>query len=219
MYIDKHYPFEMIPLNYSLTSFEDFLDFQTLSIHYNQIYKEYLENLNQLLATEPTLQNLSLDEILFNEAILPTPKKDEIIKNASGVYNHQIIFQSMTPNPIVMVSTNLKNAIEKKYHSMHEFYQKFKDACMSIGNCGFVFLVCDQSGNISIVKKKGNTTTVPDNLCPILGIDLFEHAYYLKYRHNIKAYVENWMKYICFEYANQEYDACLKAIEDTMQSN
>lgn len=219
MYIDKHYPFEMIPLNYSLTSFEDFLDFQTLSIHYNQIYKEYLENLNQLLATEPTLQNLSLDEILFNESILPTSKKGEIIKNASGVYNHQIIFQSMTPNPIVMVSTNLKNAIEKKYHSMHEFYQKFKDACMSIGNCGFVFLVCDQSGNISIVKKKGNTTTVPDNLCPILGIDLFEHAYYLKYRHNIKAYVENWMKYICFEYANQEYDACLKAIEGTMQSN
>lgn len=215
MYIDKHYPFEMIPLNYSLTSFEDFLDFQTLSIHYNQIYKEYVENLNQLLSNETALQGLSLDEILFNESILPIHKKDEIIKNASGAYNHQIIFQSMTPNPIVMVSTNLKHAIEKKYHSMHEFYQKFKDACMSIGNCGFVFLVCDKAGNISIVKKKGNITTVPDNLCPILGIDLFEHAYYLKYHHNIKAYVDNWMKYICFEYANHEYEECLKAIENT----
>ncbi len=212
MYIDKHYPFEMIPLNYTLTSFEDFLDFQTLSIHYNQIYKEYLEKLNAILSKEEQLQNLSLDEILFNEKIINSKIKDELITNASGVYNHQIIFQSITPNPIVMPSTKLKNAIEKKYHSMHEFYQKFKDACLTIGNCGFVFLVCDESGDVSIVKIKNGLTTVPLNLCPIIGIDMFEHSYYLKYRHNIKEYVDNWLKYICFDYANKEYDECLYAI-------
>lgn len=219
MYIDKHYPFSMVPLKYSLTSFEDFLDYQTLSIHYNQIYKEYLEKLNNLLKDEATLQTLSLDEILFNESILPKEKKEGIINNASGVYNHQIIFSSITPNPVVTPSTKLKTAIEKKYHTMHEFYQKFKEACLSIGNCGFVFLVCDKDGNLSIAKIKGNKTTVPSNLCPILGIDMFEHAYYLKYKHDIKKYVDTFMKYICYDYVNSEYDECLKAIEELKGKN
>lgn len=213
MYLDQHYPFEMVPLNYPLTGFDDFLDFQTMSIHYNQIYKEYIDDLNHLLENEKNLQNLTLDEILFNPTYLPASKRENIIHAANGVYNHQVIFQSMNPNPVMMVSVELKNAIEKKYHSMREFYQEFKKACLSLGSCGFVFLVCDEHGDVHIEKILGSATTVPLNLCPILGIDLYEHAYYLNYKHNIKAYVEQWMKYICFDYANQEYDFCLKAIQ------
>ena len=70
MSLTNHYPFATIPLNYNLTSFEDFLDFQTLSIHYNQIYKEFVDDLNFILSTEISLQKLTLDEILFNEKIL-----------------------------------------------------------------------------------------------------------------------------------------------------
>ena len=79
MYIDKHYPFEMIPLKYPLTSFSDFLDFQTLSIHYNQIYKGYIDELNKNLQDLKNLQTLSLDEILFNENFIPTTKRTKTI--------------------------------------------------------------------------------------------------------------------------------------------
>lgn len=213
MYIDKHYPFEMIPLKYPLTSFSDFLDFQTLSIHYNQIYKGYIDELNKNLQDLKNLQTLSLDEILFNENLIPTTKRTKTIYAASGAYNHQIIFESMTPNPIVQISPKLKMAIEKKYQSLNNFYQEFKKACLNLNGCGFVFLVCDKDGKVAIEQVLGNKTTVKANLCPIFGIDMFEHAYYLKYKNDKKTYVEQWLKYICFEYANNEYEECLKAIE------
>ena len=66
---------------------------------------------------------------------------------------------------------------------------------------------------VAIEQVLGNKTTVKANLCPIFGIDMFEHAYYLKYKNDKKTYVEQWLKYICFEYANNEYEECLKAIE------
>ena len=118
MSLTNHYPFATIPLNYNLTSFEDFLDFQTLSIHYNQIYKEFVDDLNFILSTEISLQKLTLDEILFNEKILSPFRKNDIIKYAGGVYNHQIVFRSITPNPIVSICPELKKAIENKYKTM-----------------------------------------------------------------------------------------------------
>ncbi|CDD22267.1 MAG: Fe-Mn family superoxide dismutase [Bacilli bacterium] len=216
MSLTNHYPFATIPLNYNLTSFEDFLDFQTLSIHYNQIYKEFVDDLNFILSTEISLQKLTLDEILFNEKILSPFRKNDIIKYAGGVYNHQIVFRSITPNPIVSICPELKKAIENKYKTMRDFYLEFKKACLAMTTCGYVFLVCDEKCQVSIKTVYGNDTTVPDNLCPILGIDMFEHAYYLKYKHNVKEYVENWFKYICFEYANNQYKECLKIVNSNI---
>ena len=128
MSLTNHYPFATIPLNYNLTSFEDFLDFQTLSIHYNQIYKEFVDDLNFILSTEISLQKLTLDEILFNEKILSPFRRNDIIKYAGGVYNHQIVFRSITPNPIVSICPELKKAIENKYKTMRDFYLEFKKA-------------------------------------------------------------------------------------------
>lgn len=213
MNIDKHYPFEVTPLNYSLTSFEEFLDFQTLSIHYNQIYTTYVNNLNDLIKNNSTLTKISLDEILFNPTIIPLPIREKVINNASGAYNHDIIFQSMTPNPLVQICPKLKSAIEKKYGSLNNFYLEFKKAALNLSGCGFIFLVCDEFGNVKIENVKGNTTTVGLNLCPIFGLDMFEHAYFLKYKNDKKNYVENWLKYINYDYANNEYNECLKAIE------
>lgn len=212
MYIDKHYPFEMITLKYPLSGFEDFLDFQTLSIHYNQIYKGYIENLNKYLDKVPSLKELTLDEILFNETIIPVEYREKIINSASGVYNHQEYFNSITPNPIVLISSKLKNAIEKRYTSLNNFYKEFKSAALNLSGCGFVYLACNKKGDVFITSVKGNKTTVPMNLCPIITLDMFEHAYFLKYKNDKASYIDNFLKYICFDYANKNYEDCLKAI-------
>lgn len=212
MYTNSHYPFEMIPLDYSLTSFEPFLDFKTLSIHYNQIYAGYIELLNKYLKNELSLQNLCLDEILYNETLIPLNIREKVIVATSGVYNHQIVFKSITPNPIVNISDSLKKAIEKKYKTISNFYNELKNACYNLNGCGYVFLVCDDNGNVFIESIKGLNTTVKMNLCPIMGIDLFEHAYFLKYGTNKKEYVDQLLKYINYDYVNKEYDECLKAI-------
>lgn len=213
MYIDKHYPFEMITLKYPLSGFENFLDFQTLSIHYNQLYKGYLDNLNKYLEKLPNLQKLSLDEILFNENLIPKKYQEKVMNAASGVYNHQEYFNSITPNPTVMISSNLKKAIEKKYGSLNNFYQEFKKAALELPGCGFVYLACDKKGDVLITSVTGNKTTVPLNLCPLITLDMFEHAYYLKYKNNKKDYIDNFLKYICYDFVNKEYEECLKAID------
>lgn len=213
MYIDKYYPFEMITLKYPLTGFEDFLDFQTLSIHYNQIYKDYLDNLNKYLEQLPNLQQLTLDEILFNESLIPTEYREKVMNAANGTYNHQEYFNSITPNPNVMISPTLKKAIEKKYGSLNNFYQEFKKTALNLSGCGFVYLACDKKGDVLITSVTGNKTIVPMNLCPLITLDMFEHAYYLKYKNNKKEYVDNFLKYLCFDFINKEYEECLKAIQ------
>ena len=132
MYIDKHYPFEMVKLDYSLTSFEPFLDFKTMSIHYNQIYKNYVEKLNNALNGLDTLHSLCLDELLFNDMLIPISKRELVVNNASGAYNHQIIFQSITPNPVVKISNFLKTAIEKKYKCLNNFFVEVASSVSSL---------------------------------------------------------------------------------------
>lgn len=212
MYIDKHYPFEMITLKYHLSEFDNFIDFQTMSIHYNQIYKGYLDNLNKYLEQLPSLQKLTLDELLFNENLIPQEYREKIINAASGVYNHQEYFNCITPNPNVLISTKLKQAILNKYNSINNFYLEFKKAALDLSGCGYVFLACEPNGNVLITTVKSNKTTVAKNLCPLITLDLFEHAYYLKYKNNKKEYIDNFLKYICFDYVNNAYDECLKAI-------
>lgn len=214
MYIDKHYPFEMMPLKYNLSNFDDYLDFTTLSIHYNHIYKDAVDRLNNLLKDSPNLQALSIDEILFNQSYVPSSKRAKIERAAGSVYNHQIIFNSVTPNPITLPSNKLKLAIEKKYKSIPNFLHEFKQTALDLYGSGFVFLVCNNKGDVFIYPTNNHATTVPFDFYPIIGIDMWEHAYYLKYKNRKADYLDAWAKYIDWDYANNEYCDCLKAIED-----
>lgn len=219
MNIDKHYPFEVVPLNYSLTCFDDFLDFQSLSIHYNQIYTNYVNKLNNLIKNYPTLTTISLDEILFNPSLIPLSIREDVINNASGAYNHQIIFSSSTPNNKVMPSKELNQALISSFGSIDNFYKVFKEKALNLNSPGFVFLVCDETGNLKIEKVKCNTTTVIYNLCPILGLDMYEHAYFLKYKTNKEEYIDKFLKYINFDFVNSEYKQCLDAINIKKQNS
>ena len=214
MYIDKHYPFEMMPLKYKLTDFDDYLDFNTLSIHYNHIYKNAIDDLNNLLKDMPALQDISLDEILFNQSFTPISKRTKIERLAGSVYNHQIIFNSVTPTPSNLVNGKLKEAIEKKYKSVDNFKKEFKTIANDLYGAGFVFLVCNNKGDVFIYPTSNNSTTVPFDFYPIIGIDMWEHAYFLKYRCLKDTYITSWLNHINWNYASTEYSDCLKAISD-----
>lgn len=206
MYIDKHYPFEMIPLDYSLN--QTFLDFQTLSIHYNQIYYEEVEKLNNYLEKNVMLQNLSLDELLFNENLYD----EKVLSLLGSVYNHQLYFNSLSKE-LTKPSNVLLKALNKHFSSLENFYKIFKEKALSLDICGFVFLVCDNKGNLTITTKKGYLSPVKDNLCPILGLDLFEHAYFLQYKKQKEAYIDDFLKQINFDFVSKQYENCLKAIK------
>ncbi len=211
MYKNDHYPFQMIKLPYEFFELSPFLSSENLKNHYLLYYQGYLNRLNNLLATNKDYQNLTLDELLFNSNLFPKEIAEEINYNAGGVHNHQLFFESMTSKS-KLKNGPLKEAIIKNFGSVEDFNLQFKKKAKELIGSGYLFLVCDEHGELSLFPCKNQDTPVPFNLCPILAIDLWEHAYYLDYLNNKDSYVENFLSYINFDYVESQFVECLKYI-------
>lgn len=212
MYKDDHYPFQMIKLPYEFSDLIPFLSFENLKNHYLLYYQGYLNRLNNILANYPDYQNLTLDELLFNSNLFPKEIANKINFNAGGVHNHQLFFESICKSSKLKNGT-LKDAIIKSFGSIPTFYEQFKEKANSLVGSGYLFLVCDSHGELSLFVTANQDTPVPFNLCPILAIDLWEHAYYLDYLNNRESYVENFLSHINYDYVENQYLECLKYIE------
>lgn len=212
MYKNDHYPFQMIKLPYEFSELTPFLSFENIKNHYLLYYQGYLNRLNSLLAGNKDYQNLTLDELLFNSNLFPKDIAKEINFNAGGVHNHQLFFESMSPKS-KLKNGPLKDALIKNFGSIDAFYEQFKTKAKQIIGSGYLFLVCDEHGELSLFPCINQDTPVPFNLCPILAIDLWEHAYYLDYLNNKEAYIDNFLSYIDFDYVEKQLTECLKFIE------
>lgn len=213
MYIDSHYPFQMLPLAYDFDALCPTLSAETVSNHYLNHYQNYLNKLNAVLAKHPNYQTFSLDELLFNSNVLPAEDALEITYNAGGVYNHQIYFESMSPQKKGLVDCKLKEAIIDSFDSVENFLTEFVNAANRFNGSGYIFLVCNEHNVLSIFPVINQDTTVPFNLCPLMCIDLWEHAYYLDYGSDRSNYINNWLNLINWQKINDKYLECLKFID------
>lgn len=210
MYKNDHYPFQMIKLPYDFSELSPFLSLENLKNHYLVYYQNYLNKLNKLLSTNGDFHNLTLDEILFNYNVFPKDIQAELLNYAGGVHNHQLYFESMT-NKSKLKKGPLFKAITDNFGSYDNFKNEFLSKATKINN-GYLFLVCDEHGKLSLFSCVSEETPVPLNLCPIMAIDLYEHAYYLDYLNNVNAYVENFFDHLNFDYIENQYNECLKYI-------
>lgn len=213
MYLEDHYPFEWKPLKFSNQALEPYLDERTLYFHH-QHYKNYVEKLNDTLRNYPELHNFNLEELISNVALMPEDIKDDIWVNAGGVYNHQLYFDTITPNPKPLALSKLKLALEQNFETISEFIKTFKRKVLNFIGVGYIWLSSDFVGNLKIVSTTIQDTTIHDNLFPLLCIDLWEHSYYLKYANDIEAYFDAWSNLIDWEKVSNNYTECLKYIND-----
>lgn len=211
MYIDKTYPFEV----------NRFLHFNTLDTclgtlnllnHYNNIYCTHVNNLNSLLSKYPSLQNYSLDELIYNHELFNIEEKNELYKLTNAVYSHHVFFSSITPCKTIIESLPLYSAINKCFGSLDNFYASFKNASLNIVGSGYVYLTCDKDLNLSIIQKNDYDTPIKDNLYPLLAIDLWEHSYLFKFNTDRTTYVNNFLNVINWDYANNEYLECKNCV-------
>lgn len=209
IYINSHYPFEKINLDYSLRDLSLLISEDTLINHYNNYYLKYLNNLNNKLSTLTNLQNLSLDELLFNPNLIPNEAVKDILYNAGGVYNHQIYFESLSPNSNLK-ENSIKQKLESTYGSIENFNETFIKTANNFKSCGYIFLVCNEHNELSLLPINSQDTTVPFNLCPLMCIDLFEHAYIFDYNNRREDYIKNFIKFINWDKVNEKYVECLK---------
>ena len=179
---------------YAYNALEPRIDTRTMMIHHNGHYATYVENLNKYLADKPQLQNLTLEELIVYHS-----NDDEIRHNAGGVYNHQLFFGGMRPgmNQIVVgLSGRFLQNINRDFGSLENFKMQFGNAAAAVFGSGYAWLAVDSRGKLHIVQTANQDTPLTLSMKPLLNLDVWEHAYYLKYTNHRTDYINNYFALI-----------------------
>lgn len=196
--------YEVLPLPYSFSSLEPYIDEETMRVHYNKHYKGYTEKLNQeieKLGDEyPTIESLLSDISKLSNGLR---------NNGGGFYNHTLFFKTMSPGGTV-IKDSFKKKIEMDFDcTFEEFKKKFKEESMSRFGSGWCWL-CSDSGALKICSTPNQDNPLMDihsgNGIPIMGIDLWEHSYYLKYKNRRDDYIESFFNVIDWERVEENYE-------------
>lgn len=193
------YKLEKLPYEYD--SLEPFIDTHTLGLHKNKHQKNYLDKLNALLIKNGYQFQYPIMVLLHHLNEFRQEDREDILYNLGGVINHEIYFKSMEqvreePNNILM-----KMLIER-FGSYENFKSEFKKKALSIKGSGYVFLVLNK-GKLELIVLYNQQTPSYFNLVPLLGLDMWEHAYYLNYKNNKDLYIDNFFEVITFKEANR----------------
>ncbi len=194
--------FELKKLKYDYDFIEPIIDKDTMEIHHSKHHMAYINNLNISLEIHPSIKFDSLEEILKNINILPDDIKQSVINNAGGALNHNIFFDGITNEKYSIKSGELYQLIIKTFGSFDEFKEIFKSAATSRFGSGWAWLVLNNKNELEVISTANQDNPLMDNKFPILGLDVWEHAYYLKYQNRRPEYVNNFFDIINFEEAD-----------------
>ena len=201
-----HYPFTLLPLPYAHNALEPYIDEQTMHIHHGKHLQTYVDNLNKALEPHQNLHDWPLERLLYNLDKLPAAIQTPVRNAGGGVYNHNLYFSVMGPAGKPLADGTLKTAITRDFGSMDEFLQQLKAAGLAVFGSGWAWLVADNAGKLSIYKTPNQETQIGDNLTPIMILDTWEHAYYLKSQNRRAEHIDNWFNVINWQAAQANYD-------------
>ena len=180
--------YERIKLDYS--SLEPIIDDRTLDSHYNKHYKNYTDQLNLLLKEINYNYQYSPEYLAQNIDIIPLQDRDEILFNLGGYLNHSLYFDNLTDKKKVVPIT-LLNEINKYFGNFNNFKNEFIDMAKEVKGSGYTFLVLDKNSKLRIINTSNQDTPYYYGFIPIMTIDVWEHAYYLKYTYERCKYLNN----------------------------
>lgn len=200
------YPFVVRPLPYEYDALMPVLDEVTLEFHHDKHYKTYVDNLNNILADYPELQQKSLQELLTQLEELPMAARVGIRNNGGGVFNHELYFDAMKSPAGQEPVGALAEAINRDFGSYKQWQEQMKQAAVSKFGSGWAWLLADKAGKLSIVQTANQD--VPDLLeyTPIFLVDVWEHAYYLQYQNRRADYVDGWFSLINWRKAQKRFE-------------
>lgn len=184
--------FELKPLPYAYDALEPYIDKETMMLHHDKHEKAYVDNLNKAISKYPELYKKGLEGILRDLNSIPQDVRETIRNNAGGVYNHDFFWSIMSPEKGQQPSGELLKAINKDFGSLDNLKTKFNEAALGRFGSGWAWLVLNKDGTLSVISTPNQDSPISQGLKPILGIDVWEHAYYLKYQNRRKDYIDNW---------------------------
>lgn len=199
--------FALPPLPYDYAALEPHIDARTMEIHHTKHHQAYVNNLNAALEKAPEFQQKSLDDIIANLSKVPEAVRTAVRNNAGGHWNHSMFWLIMSPKGGGDPSGNLADAIAKSFGDVGKLKEQFNAAAGSRFGSGWAWLVADGSGALKIESTPNQDNPAMDGRYPILGLDVWEHAYYLKYQNRRPDYVAAWWNVVNWPEVAKRYEA------------
>lgn len=185
-------PFELPKLPYDYNALEPYMDAMTMEVHHSKHHAAYTNKLNAALENNPEFFKKDIVEILSDLESVPAPIRTAVRNNGGGFYHHNIWWEQFNTNKGGEPNGDLAQAITSYFGSFAEFKNMFKNAALSVFGSGWAWLVKDSDGKLSILGTPNQDSPVSMGLEPLLGIDVWEHSYYLKYQNRRDEYIENF---------------------------
>ncbi|ESA35702.1 superoxide dismutase [Leptolyngbya sp. Heron Island J] len=198
--------FTLPPLPYDYDALDDYIDSETMTIHHDRHHAGYVRNLNAAIANYPELQNDSLEELISKVHELPLDIRANVRKNGGGHANHTMFWEIMTPNGQGRPTGAIAAAIDDTFGDFEQFKQIFKSAGLSQFGSGWVWLTLTKNGQLRITRTANQDSPLMEGNYPILGNDVWEHAYYLKYQNRRGDYLDAWWNVVNWDEVNQRLE-------------
>ena len=199
--------FELPPLPYAFDALEPTIDARTMEIHHDKHHQAYVTNLNNAIAGNAELEAMSIDELIQNLDKVPADKRTAVRNNGGGHANHSMFWLIMSPKGGGDPSGNLADAIAKSFGDVAKLKEQFNAAAASRFGSGWAWLVAGASGALTIESTPNQDNPAMDGRYPILGLDVWEHAYYLKYQNRRADYISAWWNVVSWPEVAKRYEA------------
>jgi Fe-Mn family superoxide dismutase len=204
----KGYTLPKLP--YAYDALEPSIDAETMTIHHTKHHQAYINNANGLLKDYPELAALSPEALLAQIEKAPEKIRQGLINNVGGHSNHAIFWEIMGPKGGKAPAGALAKAIDAKFGSLDKFQTELSTKGMTQFGSGWAWLVVNAKGELEVIQRKNQDSPIMDGLKPILGVDVWEHAYYLKYRSARADYLKAWWNVVNWDAVADRYAAAVK---------
>lgn len=198
--------YELPPLPYAYDALEPSIDEQTMRIHHDRHHQGYVNKLNAALEGHPDLQNKSIEELMRGLDSVPEDIRTAVRNNGGGHANHSMFWVIMSPDGGGQPSGALADAINQAFGSFDQFKEKFSSTAAGQFGSGWGWLVTDGGGNVELTSTPNQDTPLSQGKTPLLGVDVWEHAYYLKYQNKRGDYISEWWNVVNWDEVAKRYD-------------
>lgn len=199
------YPYSLPSLAYSYGSLEPYIDALSMEIHHTRHHQTYIDNLNNALIAFSDLQKHDLEWLLKNIHLLPESIQQSVLNNGGGHLNHSAFWLYMTPGSKGLQNGFLMEHIKKDFGSFQSFQDVFNSSAKSRFGSGWAWLALDNENKLIVSSTANQNTLIAEGLRPILGLDVWEHAYYLKYQNRRVDYIQAWWHVVNWDYVQDQY--------------
>lgn len=193
------------PLPYAYNAVEPYVDALTMEIHHGRHYKAYVDNYNKAVAGTD-LEAKSVEDVIKNINSVPADKKGPITNNGGGALNHELFWELLTPGGSKEPVGKLKAAIDSTFGSYEKFKELFTAAGTTRFGSGWAWLTKDASGKLAISSTANQDSPLMTGLTPVLGLDVWEHAYYLKYQNKRPDYIAGFYTAVNWDVAEKKFN-------------